>query len=118
MSKSFEYEPLARTVSGNPKTWNYDYDTGRSIPMQVLVLGLPQTGTSAMAQALRILGYHDVYHMSLCAANPPDMDLWIQAIEAKVLGKRTPFSTTSDWNKLLGDCSVRYLFYYRRVYSD
>ena len=37
--------------------------------------------------------------------NPPDMDMWTQAFEAKFEGKGKPFNK-DDWDKLLGHCQV------------
>ncbi|KAJ6556368.1 P-loop containing nucleoside triphosphate hydrolase protein [Mycena capillaripes] len=54
----------------------------RTVPMRVLVLGYPRTGTVSMRAALEILGYHDVHHMLSVFANPPETEMWTEAINA------------------------------------
>ncbi|KYG41694.1 hypothetical protein M433DRAFT_75346 [Acidomyces richmondensis BFW] len=72
-------------------------------PMEVLVLGLERTGTLSMRAALFELGYYDVYHMASCLfENPPDADLWCDAIDAKAFGKGK--FTKENWDQLLGHC--------------
>jgi len=71
--------------------------------MEVLVLGLERTGTLSMRAALLELGYYDVYHMVSCLfENPPDSDLWRDAIDAKASG--TGKFTKENWDQLLGHC--------------
>lgn len=40
---------------------------------------------------------------SIVEDNPKDMEMWIQAFEAKFEGKGKPF-TRDDWDQLLGHC--------------
>jgi len=58
-----------------------------------------------MVEALRILGYHDIHHMSRCIANPPENEQWLKAANAKWHGTGKPF-TREQWESLLGDCMV------------
>lgn len=59
-----------------------------------------------MRQALIDLGYKDCYHFNaLLTENPPDQKMWIEAIEAKHLGKGKPFDR-QDWDQLLGHCQA------------
>ncbi|TVY52115.1 hypothetical protein LCER1_G007231, partial [Lachnellula cervina] len=65
--------------------------------MEILVLGLPRTGTqspsisqTALADALNILGYPKTYHMREVGKNQHQTK-WIEALEAKFEGKGTPF---------------------------
>ena len=63
-----------------------------------------------MVQALGILGYHNVHHMSTCISNPLENELWLKAVKAKWFGKGKPFER-KEWDELLGDCMVRsYIF--------
>lgn len=65
--------------------------SSRQVPMQVLALGLPRTGTSLMQAALSRLGYNDTYHSFDMLSRPQDILLWERASEAKFygLGKTT-----------------------------
>ncbi|TLD08852.1 uncharacterized protein PgNI_07786 [Pyricularia grisea] len=49
---------------------------------QVLVLGMPRTGTQSIGQALQILGLGESYHMTTVGPNNHH-DAWCTAIEAK-----------------------------------
>ncbi|KAK5136209.1 hypothetical protein LTR08_003816 [Meristemomyces frigidus] len=88
--------------STDPKSWTRRANAKRSVPMKVLVLGLPRTGTSSMVQALKILGYDNVHHMATCISNPLENELWLKAIDAK-WGDAMPLNR-EDWDALLGDC--------------
>jgi len=55
------------------------------------IFGLSTDSTSiALADALKILGYKNVYHMREVGANQ-HQDTWIAALEAKFEGKGRPF---------------------------
>ncbi|TVY33801.1 hypothetical protein LSUB1_G006800 [Lachnellula subtilissima] len=58
--------------------------------MEILVLGLPRTGTQSLADALNILGYPNIYHMREVGKNQHQAK-WIEALEAKFEGKGKPF---------------------------
>ncbi|KAJ7701858.1 P-loop containing nucleoside triphosphate hydrolase protein, partial [Mycena rosella] len=77
----------------------------RTVPMQVLVLGFPRTGTTSMLTALGMLGYHDVHHMEALFANPLEAELWTEAINARFLGRGTPYGR-AEWDQLLGHCQA------------
>lgn len=63
-----------------------------------------------MCIALKQLGYVDTYHMKSVFENPMDCQMWIEAFEAKYLGKGKPFER-EDWDQLLGHCQVKSLCY-------
>ncbi|CAI4211901.1 unnamed protein product [Parascedosporium putredinis] len=67
--------------------------------MQILVLGLPRTGTQSLADALAILGIAPVYHMRDVGKNK-HQDLWVEAIEAKFEGKGTAW-TRDEFDRIL-----------------
>ncbi|KAL9125084.1 MAG: hypothetical protein Q9217_005656 [Psora testacea] len=77
----------------------------RSVPMRVLCLGMPRTGTASMRTALKQLGYTDCYHMLNVIENPPDADMWLEAINVKYHGEGKKLEK-EDWDKLLGDCQA------------
>ncbi|KAL9098925.1 MAG: hypothetical protein Q9163_005501 [Psora crenata] len=85
----------------------------RTVPMRVLCLGMPRadaytfnrTGTAAMQKALESLGYKDCYHMFGVVANPPDIDMWHEAANAKYHGEGKEFEK-ADWDRLLGNCQA------------
>ncbi|KAJ7062576.1 P-loop containing nucleoside triphosphate hydrolase protein [Mycena amicta] len=87
------------------RTWIDRRGAKRTVPMQVLVLGFPRTGTASMHSALQILGYHDVHHMFNVLSNPLDADLWHEALEARFEGKGTPYGR-AEWDQVLGHCAA------------
>ncbi|KAJ7485339.1 P-loop containing nucleoside triphosphate hydrolase protein [Mycena latifolia] len=78
----------------------------RTVPMQVLGLGFPRTGTASLQSALETLGYVRTSHaFSVYASGPAVMDMWIAAIRAKFYGEGTPYGR-EEWDQLLGDCQA------------
>ncbi|KAK5126674.1 hypothetical protein LTR85_009608 [Meristemomyces frigidus] len=98
-----EHEVFGRPFSTDPSRWRDRSTSGRKVPTEVLVLGMPRTGTASMVQALKILGYHDIHHMAACISEPLQNELWHQAVDAKWFGKRKPFER-KEWDVLLGGC--------------
>ncbi|KAI7157543.1 hypothetical protein KC349_g5539 [Hortaea werneckii] len=79
---------------------------GRSRPMKVLNLGLFRTGTSSLREALSILRFQKVYHMSyVFQQKPSDSKIWLRAFDAKYRNLGAPFSR-EDWDEILGDCDA------------
>lgn len=77
----------------------------RAVPMRVVVCGLHRTGTLSMRTALRLLGFHDCYHMATVFENvDEDPQQWIRAFEAKYEAKGE--FTKADWDRLLGHCQA------------
>ncbi|KAH8816737.1 P-loop containing nucleoside triphosphate hydrolase protein [Xylogone sp. PMI_703] len=62
----------------------------RTVPMRVLCLGMPRTGTSSIRAALKQLGYNETYHMQF-------VDKYTG--EGKAL-------TKAEWDGLLGRCQA------------
>ncbi|KAL3419133.1 hypothetical protein PVAG01_09355 [Phlyctema vagabunda] len=58
--------------------------------MQVLVLGMPRTGTQSLAEALMELGYGPIYHMREVGKNQ-HQGPWIAALQSKYEGKGEVF---------------------------
>lgn len=74
----------------------------RQVPMKVLVLGFPRTGTSSMQMALEHLGFGPCYHMrTVITEKPHDSTMWLEAFRAKYDGIGT--FGTEQWDQLLGD---------------
>ncbi len=69
------------------QTWIDRSQAKRTVPMKVLVLGWPRTGSKSTSAALYNLGFDDVYHFSCLLENPPDCKMWKRAIDAKWNGK-------------------------------
>ena len=67
--------------------------------MRVLCLGLCRTGTASLWTALKKLGSVDCYHMLSILKDPPDADMWTEALNAKYHGKGKPFEK-EDWDRL------------------
>ncbi|KAI6849030.1 hypothetical protein KC332_g1392 [Hortaea werneckii] len=79
---------------------------GRSRPMRVLNLGLFRTGTSSLREALSILEFQKVYHMSyVFQQKPSDSKIWLRAFDAKYRKQGAPFSR-EEWDGILGDCDA------------
>ena len=77
---------------------------GRTVPMDVLNLGMPRTGTMSLQRALNILGY-SCYHSTVFLSNVLDCKMWDEALDAKFFGKGHQF-TRVDWDQLLGEYSA------------
>ncbi|KAL2042336.1 hypothetical protein N7G274_004825 [Stereocaulon virgatum] len=73
----------------------------RTVPMQVLALGMGRTGTVSMQAALETLGCTPCYHGYTALYNISDCPVWYRAFEAKYHSNGPPF-TRSDWDNLLG----------------
>jgi hypothetical protein len=58
-----------------------------------------------MQLALEILGY-PTYHTTRILSNPPDADMWMEAIEAKFVQPGTRALDREFWDALLGDVSA------------
>ncbi|KAI0871362.1 hypothetical protein GGS24DRAFT_492270 [Hypoxylon argillaceum] len=71
-----------------------------SAGIQVIVCGLPRTGTTSIKLALEQLGYPKVYHMSTFVDHTGDCKYWEQVIKAKICGHSLPRSV---WDNLLGN---------------
>ncbi|KAJ7606810.1 P-loop containing nucleoside triphosphate hydrolase protein [Roridomyces roridus] len=85
------------------KDANIDRHTCRRVvPMEVLSLGMPRTGTTSLKAALQILGYNECYHMFNTYHNIRDFDMWVEALAAKYDGQGK-FGRT-EFDKLLGHC--------------
>lgn len=56
-----------------------------------------------MKAALQILGYDDVYHMTNTWTSPRDVDMWVEAYDAKLKGTGKSFGR-AEFDKLLGHC--------------
>lgn len=74
----------------------------RTVPMEVLSLGAPRTGTLSMCEAYKVLGIPS-YHYASIFANCKDADMWMDALDAKF----NPDSTKkqfgkSEFDQLLG----------------
>ncbi|KAK7002189.1 P-loop containing nucleoside triphosphate hydrolase protein [Favolaschia claudopus] len=94
-------------VSGTPFStpWVERRGAQRVVPMKVLVLGFCRTGTASMRVALETLGYRETHHMQTVLANPLEVDMWREAIDAKFHGKGKPYGR-EEWDQLLGSCQA------------
>jgi Sulfotransferase domain len=75
--------------------------SGRHVPVQVLHLAMPRTGTLSMKAAYEKLGI-PTYHGFDFIVNPEHQILWKRAIDAKYYDKGKPF-TKADFDAFLGD---------------
>lgn len=81
----------------------------RTRPLELLCLGRERTGTFSLRAALLQLGYYDVYHMgSALGENPPDVQLWNEALEAKLNNCKEGKGGfgREQWDALLGHCAA------------
>lgn len=72
----------------------------RTVPMEVLNLGFPRTGTMSMQAAFNILGL-ECYHSTQWFSNISDTVAWNAAQDAKFFGQG-PLFTRVQWDALLG----------------
>ena len=77
----------------------------RAVPMEVLSLGLPRTGTLSMRQAYSILGYESPYHFASIVQNCRDADMWNEALRAKFDGVGKPYGR-AEFDQLLGQSAA------------
>ncbi|KAJ6523392.1 hypothetical protein DFH09DRAFT_198369 [Mycena vulgaris] len=96
---------MAEPLTTHPDQWVERRGARRTVPMKVLVLGYPRTGTASMREALQILGYSDVHHMNSIFSNPPEADMWTEAINGRFFGQGKPYGRT-EWDQLLGRCQA------------
>ena len=76
----------------------------RAVPMQVLSLGLPRTGTCSMQAALAILGVNHTYHGFDTFDHPEDWEYWERATDAKWFGVGRPFGR-DEYDEFLAHCA-------------
>ncbi|GAB1201303.1 hypothetical protein APSETT444_010693 [Aspergillus pseudonomiae] len=74
----------------------------RTVPMEVLHLSMPRTGTVSMQKALAILGIRLYHGGGTTLKRPPDTVRWMQAAKAK-FNNQGPRFQRADWDQLLGD---------------
>ncbi|CAF9918780.1 MAG: hypothetical protein ALECFALPRED_000825 [Alectoria fallacina] len=79
--------------------------SSRKVPMQVLSLGLPRTGTASMQSALQTLGYNDTAHGFDMISHPEIGAPWMEAVQAKFLGHGKPYGR-AEFDALLGNCAA------------
>ncbi|KAI5360413.1 hypothetical protein Slin15195_G083370 [Septoria linicola] len=89
-----DFTVKTRTDRGNAK---------RVVPMKVLVLGMPRTGTNSLRDALKMLGFDECYHQATLIQNPDDGAMWMRAFSAR--GTSRAFKR-EDWDALLGHCQA------------
>ncbi|KAJ6554474.1 hypothetical protein B0H19DRAFT_1377345 [Mycena capillaripes] len=96
---------MALWVRTDASSWVDCHGTSRAEPMKVLSLGLSRTVTGSMRAAMKILGRNG--HESCCQMqdNPPDLDMWIDALNSRFFGKG-PKIAGQEWEQLLGHCEV------------
>ena len=76
-------------------------DSARTVPMQVLSLGMPRTGTVSMQAALELLGCNPTYHGYTALYQLDHLPAWTAAFEAKYHHNGNLF-TRQQWDQLLG----------------
>ncbi|KAF7590722.1 hypothetical protein BBP40_002513 [Aspergillus hancockii] len=78
----------------------------RRVPMKVLALGMCRTGTDSLREALKMLGYNDVYHgYAASMENPRDCEMWYAGLRAKYDGIGKPFGR-AEFDQVLGHCQA------------
>ncbi|KAJ7457030.1 hypothetical protein FB451DRAFT_1183541 [Mycena latifolia] len=93
---------MALWVRTDASSWIDCHGTSRVEPMKVLSLGLSRTVSGSMRAALKILGRNETYHTP---ENPPDIDMWIDALNSRFFG-RGPKIAGQEWEQLLGHCQI------------
>lgn len=80
----------------------------RVVPLEVLNVGPPRTGTLSMAEAYRMLGYQNPYHFASILENAKDSDMWQEALDAKFnnpTGTKKQYGR-AEFDMLLGDTAA------------
>ena len=90
---------MAHTMDQNPSR------TTRKVPMQVLSLGLPRTGTASMQSALQTLGYNQTAHGFDLISHPEVGAPWMEAVNAKFLNQGKPYGR-AEFDAFLGHCAA------------
>lgn len=79
----------------------------RTVPLKVLCLGCSRTGTAALRNALRRLGYVDAYHgFSVTLENPLDGRIWLEAQCPRVQKHTGRVFGRRDFDQVLGHCQA------------
>lgn len=76
----------------------------RTVPMDVLSLGICRTATLSMREAFSILGYPSPYHFASILANVRDADIWAPIMREKLSSGRSP--PRADLDQVLGHCGA------------
>ncbi|EQL01441.1 hypothetical protein OCS_02843 [Ophiocordyceps sinensis CO18] len=79
-------------------------DVKDAMGMEILVLGMPRTGSISIRHALRELGY-TCFHGAILEESPEKFAFWEEAIRAKYYGEGQPFGRR-ELDKLLGGFNV------------
>ncbi|CAF3723941.1 unnamed protein product [Rotaria sordida] len=75
------------------------------MPVEVIVAGLPRSGTLSMCEALTQLGYHKTMHMAKLIVNPTQMAVWTE-----IYGKHLEKTWTShDWRQMFNQQFPEYI---------
>ncbi|KAJ4406632.1 hypothetical protein N0V82_010079 [Gnomoniopsis sp. IMI 355080] len=105
MDSRFPTSPAQDSSSSSSSSGNPQPDR----PTLVLSLGLLRTGTASIAAALRILGYHNVWHGIDAISNSADWAVLNRAADAtfpnlpSYTGKAF---TRADWDEIWGPCEA------------
>ncbi|KAJ7938471.1 hypothetical protein B0H13DRAFT_2572675 [Mycena leptocephala] len=94
---------MALWVRTDASSWLDCHGTSGAEPMKVLSLGLSHTVTGSMRAAIKILGRNE--NCCQMQENPPDLDMWIDALNSRFFGKG-PKLAGQEWEQLLGHCEV------------
>ncbi|PGH00598.1 hypothetical protein GX51_05697 [Blastomyces parvus] len=78
--------------------------SSRAVPVKVLHLSMPRTGSVSMMAAYKILGF-TIYNGFMFGDRAGDQPLWERAIDAKFYGKGKPFAR-EDFDAFLGEFEV------------
>jgi len=97
--------------------------TQRKVPLKVLHLSMPRTGSLSMKEAYETLGLH-AYHGFDFMERPDHQVEWEKAIDAKIFGKGKKY-TKEDFDRFLGEYEVLsdfpFIFFYQEfieMYPD
>lgn len=76
----------------------------RVVPLQVLALGLPRTGTESLREALDELGYHHTYHGFDTMDHPEECVAWCELLHRKENGH--PPLDAKAFDSIIGHCEA------------
>ena len=81
----------------------------RTVPMEVLSLGVSRTGSASICAALGILGYANPYHGYKTVANPADQRVFLRLVDRKFGSRHTQGAdklTREDFDRVLGNSAA------------
>ncbi|TIA07784.1 hypothetical protein D6C80_09590 [Aureobasidium pullulans] len=79
-------------------------EPSKGVEMEVLLLGMPRTGTISLLSAFKVLGYKP-FHGSMMEQYPHLLNIWLEALKAKFFGISSPYGR-KEFDKMFDGWNV------------